>query len=53
MFVPTALVAAATEAAEEHHELPLDNWVYPVIAGVLFFALFLLTYAFRNVSHNH
>ncbi|GLY18218.1 hypothetical protein Kisp01_52320 [Kineosporia sp. NBRC 101677] len=53
MIVPAALVAAATEAAEEHHELPLDAWVYPLIAAVIFFVLFLLTYAFRNVASKH
>ena len=53
MNVPVTLVSAATEAASEHRDLPLDNWVYPVIAGVIFFALFLLTWAFRNVSNNH
>ncbi|MBT0773547.1 hypothetical protein KIH74_31670 [Kineosporia sp. J2-2] len=53
MSVPAALVTAAVEATEEHHELPLDNWVYPVIAASAFFVLFLLTYAFRNVSNKH
>jgi hypothetical protein len=53
MTVPHALLAAATEAAEETHELPLEPWVYPLIAGALFFVLFLATYAFRNVSSKH
>ncbi|GAA3622863.1 MULTISPECIES: hypothetical protein [Kineosporia] len=53
MTVPAAFVSAATEAAEEHIDLPLDAWVYPLIAGALFFTLFLLTYSFRNVARKH
>ena len=53
MIVPAALVAAATEAAEEHHDLPLEAWAYPLIAGGLFFLLFLTTWAFRNVANKH
>lgn len=53
MIVPAALVAATTEAAAETHELPLQPWVYPLIAGSLFFVLFLATYAFRNVASKH
>lgn len=53
MNVPAALVAAATEGAEVHHELPMEPWVYPLIAGALFFVLFLATWAFRNVASKH
>jgi hypothetical protein len=53
MNVPVTLVAAATEATSEHRDLPLDNWVYPVIAGSIFFVLFLITWAFRNVANKH
>ncbi|GAB3240631.1 hypothetical protein [Kineosporia babensis] len=51
MIVSSALFAAATEHAEAHHELPMPYWAYPAIAAVVFFVLFLLTYAFRNVSN--
>jgi len=53
MNVHPALIAAATEAADEHRDLPLDNWVYPLIAATIFFVLFLLTWAFRSVSNKH
>lgn len=53
MMVSAALIAAATEAAEETTELPLPAWAFAIVAGVVFFALFLLTWAFRNVSNNH
>ncbi len=51
MYVSSALVAAATEHAEVHHELPMPYWAYPAITAVVFFVLFLLTYAFRNVAN--
>jgi len=53
MMVSAALIAAATEASEETHDLPLPVWMFPVIAAGLFFVLFLLTWAFRNVSNKH
>ncbi len=53
MNVPFSLVTAATEATSEHRDLPLDNWVYPLIAASIFFVLFLVTWAFRNVANNH
>ena len=34
-------------------ELPLPAWGYGVIAGVVFLALGLVTYSYRNVANRH
>jgi hypothetical protein len=34
-------------------ELPMPAWAYGVVAGVVFVALGLVTYSYRNVANRH
>ena len=42
------ILAAAGDVA-----LPIPTWAYGVIAGVVFTALMLVTFSYRNVANRH
>ena len=48
MDVQALILAAAGEV-----ELPLPTWGYGVVAGVVFLALLLVTFSYRNVANRH
>jgi hypothetical protein len=52
VLLHTALTVAA-KATEDHRDLPLPTWGYPLIGAAFFFVLFLLTWSFRSVSNKH
>ena len=48
MDVPSLILAAAGEI-----ELPMPPWAFGVVAGVVFLALGLVTFSYRNVANRH
>jgi hypothetical protein len=46
-------VQALILAAAGEIELPIPTWGYGVIAGVVFTALLLVTFSYRNVANRH
>lgn len=48
MDVYMVVVAAAGDV-----ELPMPTWGYGVLAAVVFVALALVTYSYRNVANRH
>jgi hypothetical protein len=46
-------LAAATQAAEEHRDLPMPAWAFGVTALAVFFVLFAFTWSFRSVGNRH
>jgi len=51
--MPSWFLAAATESAEAHRELPLPAEAYGLIALAAFAGLFCLTWAFRSIATKH
>ena len=49
----TMVLAAATEEAEQHRELPFGAEWFGIGALVAFGALLALTWAFRSVASKH
>ncbi len=41
------------EAEEAQHALILPNWVFPLIAAIVFIFLFIVCYSFRDVANRH
>lgn len=40
-------------AAETHVELPMPTWAYGAISLVIFAALFIVTFSYRDVANRH
>jgi hypothetical protein len=49
----TMVLAAATEQAEQHRELPFPAAWFGIGAIVVFAGLLAFTWAFRSVAHKH
>jgi len=48
------VLSTIVRAAEEtSHALIFPNWVFPLIAAVVFAVLGFVTYSFRDVSNRH
>jgi uncharacterized membrane-anchored protein YhcB (DUF1043 family) len=47
------MLNAVLAAEEVLHPLVLPNWVFPVIAFVVFIALGLMVFSFRDVFNRH
>lgn len=43
----------AVLAETEHVELPMPTWAYGVVALVIFFALAVVVWSFRDVANRH
>ena len=42
-----------TAAEEVQHALIFPNWVFPLIAAIVFVFLFVVCYSFRDVANRH
>ena len=50
----STLVSGSVLAAEEtQHALIFPNWVFPLIAAIVFVFLFIVCYSFRDVANRH
>jgi hypothetical protein len=48
-----ALLATMQEGAETEHALPMDPWVFGVLAIVAFAVLLGITWSFKSVGQRH
>lgn len=46
-------IAAVATAAEEHGNVALETLPFAIIAAVVFSALALVTFSYRNVANRH
>ena len=48
------MLSTVVHAAEEaQHALIFPNWVFPLIAAIVFVFLFIVCYSFRDVANRH
>ncbi len=46
-------IVTAVLAEVEHVQLPMPTWAYGVVALVIFFALAVVLWSFRDVANRH